>query len=59
MMIIFQNIWLVLGDLFVNDAFSCSHRAHSSVSKITKFIPSYAGIQFETEVNALKRSQQK
>ena len=44
-----------LGNLFVNDAFSCSHRAHSSVSNITKFLPSYAGIQFETEVNALKK----
>ena len=44
-----------LGDLFVNDAFSCSHREHSSVSNVTKFLPSYAGIQFETEVNALKK----
>ena len=25
-----------LGDIFVNDAFSCSHRAHASVSKITR-----------------------
>ena len=44
-----------LGDLFVNDAFSCSHRAHASVSKITKFLPSYAGLQLETEINALKK----
>ncbi len=44
-----------LGDLFVNDAFSCSHRAHSSVSKITKFLPSFAGLQFETEIKALKK----
>ena len=44
-----------LADLFVNDAFSCSHRAHASVSKITKFLPSYAGIQMETEINALKK----
>ena len=44
-----------LADLFVNDAFSCSHRAHSSVCKITEFIPSYAGLQLETEINALKR----
>ena len=29
-----------LGDIFVNDAFSCSHRTHSSVSEITKFLPS-------------------
>ncbi len=44
-----------LGDLYVNDAFSCSHRAHSSISKITDFLPSYAGLQLETEVKALKR----
>ena len=44
-----------LGDLYINDAFSCSHRAHASVSKITKFIPSYAGLQLEVEINALKK----
>ena len=44
-----------LGDLFVNDAFSCSHRTHASICKITENIPSYAGIQFETEINALKK----
>tara|TARA_Y100000590_G_scaffold25940_1_gene29282 strand:+ start:405 stop:1592 length:1188 start_codon:yes stop_codon:yes gene_type:complete len=44
-----------LGDLFVNDAFSCSHRDHASVSKIAEFLPSYAGLQLETEINALKK----
>ncbi len=44
-----------LGDLFVNDAFSCSHRSHASVCNITKFIPSFAGLQLETELNALKK----
>ena len=44
-----------LADIFVNDAFSCSHRAHASVCKITEFLPSYAGLQLETEVNALKK----
>ena len=44
-----------LADLFVNDAFSCSHRAHASVSKITEFLPSFAGIQLLTEINALKK----
>tara|TARA_B100000700_G_scaffold133931_1_gene149631 strand:- start:2729 stop:3907 length:1179 start_codon:yes stop_codon:yes gene_type:complete len=44
-----------LGDIYVNDAFSCSHRAHASISQITKFIPSYAGLQLETEINALKK----
>ncbi len=42
-------------DLYVNDAFSCSHRSHASVSKITEFLPSYAGLQLETEINALKK----
>jgi len=42
-------------DIFVNDAFSCSHRAHASVSKVTQFLPSFAGLQLETEVNALKK----
>ena len=44
-----------LADIYVNDAFSCSHRSHASVSKITKFLPSYIGLQFESEVNALKK----
>ena len=44
-----------LADIYVNDAFSCSHRAHASVSKITKFLPSFAGLQLETEINALKK----
>ena len=44
-----------LADIFVNDAFSCSHRKHASVSKIAKFLPSYAGLQLETEIKALKK----
>ena len=44
-----------LADIFVNDAFSCSHRAHASVSKITQYLPSYAGLQLETEIKALKK----
>ena len=44
-----------LADFYVNDAFSCSHRAHASVSKITQFLPSFAGLQLETEIEALKK----
>ncbi|MDA9710139.1 phosphoglycerate kinase [Candidatus Pelagibacter sp.] len=44
-----------LADLYVNDAFSCSHRFHASINKITDFLPSYAGLQLETEINALKK----
>ena len=44
-----------LGDFYVNDAFSCSHRDHASVSNITKSLPSYAGLQLQSEINALKK----
>ena len=43
------------GEIYVNDAFSCSHRDHASISKITKYIPSYSGIQINAEVNALNK----
>ena len=42
-------------DIYVNDAFSCSHRAHSSVANITKFLPSYPGLQLRTEIEALEK----
>ena len=44
-----------LADFYVNDAFSCSHRTHASICKITEFLPSFAGLQLETEINALKK----
>ena len=44
-----------LADIYVNEAFSCSHRKHASVHSITEFLPSYSGIQFELEVNSLKK----
>ena len=42
-------------DIYVNDAFSCSHRAHSSIDKITKFIKSYSGLQLDSEISSLKK----
>jgi phosphoglycerate kinase len=44
-----------LADIYVNDAFSCSHRAHASIHQITNFMPSYSGLQLDLEVNALKK----
>ena len=40
-------------DIFVNDAFSCSHRAHSSLHAITNFLPSYSGVLLDEEIKAL------
>ena len=42
-------------NIFVNDAFSCSHRAHASIHKISNFLPSYSGLQLDLEVKALTK----
>lgn len=44
------------GDIYVNDAFSVSHRVHASVVGITKYLPSYAGFQMIDEVNHLSKA---
>ena len=41
------------GDAFVNDAFAVSHRMHASIVGIPKFLPSYAGLLVEEEVEHL------
>ena len=42
-----------LADLYVNDAFSNSHRPHASMVGISQYLPSYAGFLVEKEVKAL------
>jgi len=42
-----------VGDIYVNEAFSCSHRAHASVCEITKHIDSYAGKLLSKEVDVI------
>ena len=43
-----------LGDIYINDAFSCSHRKQASVHNITKFVKkSYAGPLFKKEITAI------
>jgi phosphoglycerate kinase len=43
-----------LGDIYINDAFSCSHRKQASVHGITKFInDTYAGPLLKEEVSAI------
>ena len=44
-----------LGDIYVNDAFSCSHRAHASIHQIPKYMPSFSGLQLDLEVAALNK----
>lgn len=45
-----------LGDYYVNEAFPVSHRANASVSAITKFLPSFAGFGFISEVENLSKA---
>lgn len=42
-----------LGDIYVNDAFSCAHRAHASTEALAHLLPAYAGLLMEEELNAL------
>ena len=42
-----------LGDIYINEAFSCSHRKQSSIHKITQFIDSYGGPILEKEINSI------
>ena len=41
------------GDVYVNDAFGTAHRAHASTVGVTKYLPAYAGLLMEAEINAL------
>ncbi len=42
-----------LGDIYINEAFSCSHRKQASIHKITKFIDSYGGPALEKEIQSI------
>ncbi len=48
-----------MGDIYVNDAFSVSHRAHASIVSIPRYLPSFAGFQLEEEVKNLSHAFEK
>lgn len=49
----FARALAALGDIYVNDAFTNTHRKHASMVGIPKYLPGYAGFQFMDEVNGL------
>lgn len=45
-----------LADVYVNDAFGASHRAHASILGVAEILPTYAGLLMRTEIEALDRA---
>jgi len=45
-----------MADIYVNDAFAVSHRAHASVATIQEYLPSYAGLLMEDEIKNLSKA---
>ena len=44
-----------LGDIFVNDAFSVSHRAHASTEGLSHLLPAFAGRTLQAELEAFEK----
>ena len=52
----FADRLAVLGDIYVNDAFSCAHRAHASTEGLAHLLPAAAGRLMQAELEALGRA---
>lgn len=52
---LFAKELAALGDIYVNEAFSVSHRRHASVVSLPKYLPSYAGLRLVEEEKNLKK----
>ncbi|MBN9025016.1 phosphoglycerate kinase [Kaistia sp. MMO-174] len=53
---IFTSALAELGDVYVNDAFSAAHRAHSSTEGLAHQLPAYAGRAMQAELEALEKA---
>ena len=53
--IVFARKLASLGEMYINDAFSASHREHASIVSLPKLLPSYTGFLFEEEIKNLSR----
>ncbi len=52
----FAKLLASFGDIYINEAFSVSHRNHASIVGVPKYIPTYAGQLFRREVERLSRA---
>lgn len=51
----FAQILVSFANIYINDAFACSHRKHASIDAVTKFVRSVAGLNFMKEVNRIEQ----
>ena len=51
----FAQFLASFADIYVNDAFSASHREHASIVGVPKFLPAYAGLLMEEEIKSLSK----
>ncbi len=49
----FSKALASLADIYINDAFAVSHRAHASIVGVPKFLPKYAGLLMDAEIKNL------
>ena len=49
----FSRQLAALGDVYIDDAFGCAHRAHASVAGVTRFLPAAAGYLLQKEIEYL------
>ena len=55
----FARSLAALADLYVDDAFSCSHRAHASIEAVARLLPNAAGRLMQAELEALGKALEK
>ncbi len=53
---VFAASLATLGEVYVNDAFSCAHRAHASVAALAELLPAGAGRGMQAELEALEQA---
>lgn len=52
----FARLLAQKGDIYINDAFSASHRAHASIDALARLLPAYAGLALEEEWTHLSKA---
>ena len=55
----FAQALAALGDIYVDDAFSCAHRAHASTEALARLLPNAAGLLMQAELIALEKALEK